>query len=82
MKTAVSIPDDIFRSAERLAKRLGISRSELYATALQQLVEEQNNQSLSNRIDKALEGLDTRPDPVLVKMSARTLKRELRDDQW
>jgi metal-responsive CopG/Arc/MetJ family transcriptional regulator len=34
MKTAVSIPDDVFQSAEQLARRLGMSRSELYVQAL------------------------------------------------
>ena len=34
MKTAISIPDEVFRSAERLAQRLGVSRSELYAKAV------------------------------------------------
>jgi metal-responsive CopG/Arc/MetJ family transcriptional regulator len=36
MKTAVSIPDAVFRKAERLAKRLGKNRSELYAAALRE----------------------------------------------
>ncbi|MEQ9238858.1 MAG: hypothetical protein RIG66_32775 [Coleofasciculus sp. E2-BRE-01] len=35
MKTAVSIPDPIFEAAEAMSKRLGLSRSELYARALQ-----------------------------------------------
>ncbi|MDA3963415.1 MAG: hypothetical protein PF961_21725 [Planctomycetota bacterium] len=34
MKTAISIPDDVFRRAEYLAKKQGISRSEFYVTAL------------------------------------------------
>lgn len=34
MKTAVSIPDDIFRQADALADQLGKSRSELYREAL------------------------------------------------
>jgi len=34
MRTAVSIPDCIFKKAERLARRMGMSRSELYARAL------------------------------------------------
>jgi metal-responsive CopG/Arc/MetJ family transcriptional regulator len=34
MKTAVSIPDDLFRLAEAAARRLQVSRSQLYATAL------------------------------------------------
>jgi len=34
MKTAISLPDPVFRSAEQLAARLGISRSELYCRAI------------------------------------------------
>lgn len=34
MKTAISIPDDLFRRADELAGRLGKSRSELYRDAL------------------------------------------------
>jgi metal-responsive CopG/Arc/MetJ family transcriptional regulator len=34
MKTAISIPDTLFVAAERLAKQLGISRSELFAKAV------------------------------------------------
>ena len=40
MKTAVSIPDGIFESAEKLAARLRVSRSQLYARALYSLVEQ------------------------------------------
>ncbi len=35
MKTAISIPDDVFTSADRLAKQLRMSRSELYVRAVQ-----------------------------------------------
>lgn len=34
MKTAISIPDPVFRAADRLARRLGITRSRLYAKAI------------------------------------------------
>lgn len=34
MKTAVSIPNDVYNSAEKLASRLGKSRSQLYTQAL------------------------------------------------
>ena len=34
MKTAISLPDELFAAAEKLAERLGVSRSQLYATAL------------------------------------------------
>jgi len=38
MKVALSIPDDLFESGESLSKRLGVSRSRLYATALAEFV--------------------------------------------
>jgi metal-responsive CopG/Arc/MetJ family transcriptional regulator len=38
MKTAVSIPDEIFEEAERLAERLRTSRSRLYSQALREYV--------------------------------------------
>lgn len=38
MKTAISIPDGTYEDAERLARRLGWTRSHLYATALREFV--------------------------------------------
>jgi hypothetical protein len=38
MKTAVSIPDDVFEAAEDLARRMNTSRSQLYASALRALL--------------------------------------------
>ena len=39
MKTAVSIPDDVFEKGEKAAKRLKMSRSELYAKAVEAYVD-------------------------------------------
>jgi metal-responsive CopG/Arc/MetJ family transcriptional regulator len=38
MKTAVSLPDEVFETAERLARRLELSRSELYCRALREFL--------------------------------------------
>jgi len=38
MKTAVSVPDDVFQRAEHLARRVGMSRSEVYSRALREYV--------------------------------------------
>jgi hypothetical protein len=38
MKTAVSLPDEVFQRADNLAKRLKISRSELYSKAVAEFV--------------------------------------------
>jgi metal-responsive CopG/Arc/MetJ family transcriptional regulator len=51
VKTAVSIPDDLFREAEKLAHRLGKSRSELVADALREHVRRHGDATITNRLD-------------------------------
>ena len=51
MKTAISLPDALFEAAEQLADRLGMSRSELYATALAAYVERHRDDGVTERLD-------------------------------
>ncbi|MBF0236092.1 MAG: hypothetical protein HQM12_00185 [SAR324 cluster bacterium] len=52
MKTAISIPDPIFESAEQLAKRMGISRSELYAKAVLVFVGQHSEEDITNKLNE------------------------------
>jgi len=54
MKTTVSIPDDVFEEAERLASRLEITRSQLYARALAEFVARHDDDCLTTLMDKAV----------------------------
>lgn len=54
MKTAVSVPDDVFERAERLARREGRSRSEVYSAALREYVARHLPDELTVSIDSAL----------------------------
>lgn len=78
MKTAVSIPERIFEAAERLARHLGVSRSELYATAIAEFLEDKRFQGVTERLNevyaKALENPQT--DPVLDSLQMRSLPLE------
>ena len=53
VKTAISVPDEVFRRAERLAKRRKISRSELYTKALVQLLEGEPKGDVTSAYDAA-----------------------------
>jgi hypothetical protein len=77
MKTAVSIPDRIFRAAEQLAARWGISRSELYAKALDALVEKHSDEVIISKLNQIYGpgGEDSSVDPALAELQERTLKR-------
>lgn len=80
MKTAISIVDNIYNTAEKLAQRLEISRSELYSRALQAYIEEHYPED--NEITKRLNQIydsgesDSRVDPLLLQAQLSTLSKE------
>ncbi len=52
MKTAISIPADVFNKAERLAKRLKVTRSELYRKALAEYMEQHAQERVTERLNQ------------------------------
>jgi len=52
MKTAISVPNRVFHSAEQLAARLGVSRSELYSRALAALVDKHQDDLVTSRLNE------------------------------
>ncbi|HMU34415.1 MAG TPA: hypothetical protein PKC89_11170 [Pyrinomonadaceae bacterium] len=73
-KTAISIPPDVFRLSEKLAKRLKISRSAVFALGVKKLSEEHDEEELITRINAACAEIDTSVDPTLRAYQARRLK--------
>ena len=55
MKTAISVPDDTFADVERHAAALGVSRSEFFATAARRYIEHLEAESLTGRINLAID---------------------------
>lgn len=78
MKTGVSIPDAIFRSAERVAKRKGMSRSELYARAIEALVRAEDDEEITAQLDRVYAKDSSRLDTALATWPARLIEPE----QW
>lgn len=73
MKTAISIPDRIFQSAERLASRLKKSRSQVYSEAVEEYVSRHDPDTLTEQINAVCDEVDTRPDPFLTEAARRVL---------
>jgi metal-responsive CopG/Arc/MetJ family transcriptional regulator len=55
MKTAISVPDEIFEQATRQAAELGISRSEFFARAARRYLDELASRSLTQQVNDALQ---------------------------
>jgi metal-responsive CopG/Arc/MetJ family transcriptional regulator len=75
MKTAISIPDDLFRKADELARKLGKSRSEVYRDALEEYLLRRDPAAITQEMDAALEGIGSEPDPWLDEAARRALER-------
>ena len=69
MKTAISIPDPIFRAAEKLARRLGFSRSELYAKAVSEYIQKHRNDKVTEKLDDLYSTEASRLDPRIQALS-------------
>jgi len=76
MKTAVSIPDKVFRSADSLAKHLGVSRSKLYSTALTEFLSQRQDLMVRERLDAVYGEKNSAPDSGLVDLQERSLLPE------
>ena len=76
MKTAISIPDPLFKEAERLTKRLRIPRSQLYARALEDYVKRQMSKGIKEALDEVYSTEPSELDPVIAKLQAEALGRE------
>lgn len=78
MKTAISIPDEIFEEAERMARKLGVSRSELYTKAVHDFVDRLRRVDITEKLDEVYANDDTASDmdQRLMALQALSLKKE------
>ena len=76
VKTAISLPDDLFRQAEALAKRLGIPRSQLYARALEEYLEIHGPAHVTSALDAVYADVDSALDPGLATAQASAVDEE------
>jgi len=75
MKTAVSIPDNVFKKAERLARRMKKSRSELFSNALAEYVARHAPDHVTETMDQVCAEIDPEPDPFISAAARRVLER-------
>lgn len=78
MKTAVSIPDDVFAKAERLARRAGRKRSEVYSAALREYVARHAPDEVTEAMNRVCAEIEDEPDSFL----AEAARRQLEQTEW
>jgi len=75
MKTAVSIPDEIFHEAELLARRTKRSRSRLFSDALKEYLVRWNPDQITQAMNAALAEIDEEKDDFVSGSARIVLER-------
>jgi antitoxin MazE6 len=75
MKTAISLPDEVYREAEAYARRTKKSRSQLYSEALSEYLARHSPDAVTEAMDRVVDELGARVDPFVSEASRRTMER-------
>jgi len=76
VKTAISLPDDLFRMAEAAARRLRVSRSELYARAIGEFLKQQDEGDITERLNAVYSRRPAKLDSGLHRAQMRSLGKD------
>jgi len=76
MKTAISLPERIFREAERFARRLRKSRSQLYAEAIAEYLARHGSNDITDSMNAVCDRLGTVDDKFSHKAARRLISKE------
>jgi predicted transcriptional regulator len=76
MKTAVSMPDEVFEQAEALAKLLGVSRSGLYVLALREFIERHTTDAVTAKLNEVYADSDASLDPAIERLQFEWIEDE------
>lgn len=74
MKTAISIPEPIFNTAEQVAKELRLSRSELYTKAIKEFLETYNYANVTQKLNKIYVDESSQLDQGLSKIQSISIR--------
>lgn len=80
MKTAISIPDDLFNDAERLVARFKTSRSELYSRAIAEFVARHDDDAVTQALDEVARNINA--DSSDNQMTTASAFAILRQVEW
>jgi predicted transcriptional regulator len=76
MKVAISLPDTVFSAAEKLAHRLRVSRSQLYAQAIEEYLGKRQDSLVTEQLNAVYAAEQEPIDPSLVAAQLRAIDHE------
>jgi len=82
MKTAISIPDDLFKSVEELAKESHSSRSQIFADAVRAYLHQRQNEKMLRALNEVCSEAETEEETATRKRAKKRYAKTLKGDKW
>ncbi len=82
MKTAISIPDNVFKDIDKLSKELHCSRSQILTDAAREYIEKLKNEKILKALNKAYSEKETEPEAELRRKGKKHYAKLLKGDRW
>ena len=76
MKTAISIPDHVFKTADSFARRKNLSRSAVFTIAVTEFLSHHLQEDVTEQLNKVYSKEESALDPVLNGLQFASLPRE------
>ena len=76
MKTAISVPDDVFQTAESFAHERRLTRSALFTRAVEEFLSHHRREGVTERLNRVYEREDSELDVVISRLQTSTIPRE------
>ena len=76
MKTAISIPNQVFSRADRFARRRKMTRSALFTLAVDEYIQHHRQDNVTQKLNEVYANEESSLDPVLSKLQTLSLSKE------
>lgn len=82
MKTAVSLPDQLYEEAERTAQSLGIPRSQLFAKALEEFIALHKRENITERLNQVYAKVSQDELKDITNSGVESIRNLTKNDTW
>lgn len=82
MKTAISLPDQLYEEAERTAQQLGIPRSQLFAKALEEFIAFHKRENITEKLNRVYAGLHQNEFESISSVGIESIRSLTKNDAW
>jgi len=82
MKTAISLPDQLYEEAEKTAQSLGIPRSQLFAKALEEFIAFHKRENITERLNRVYGRTDAIEFTEVTNVGIESIRNLTKNDTW